>query len=103
MCLRAQRLEPRQSFNPVSAVFCAERGAIVGSACERVCIMNLGIDNARREASLSPQLVPLLVIAKDWACSATSREDAFLQTDVILLLLQGVQGLSGTTGEVHFK
>ena len=65
--------------------------------------MNLGIDCARRDTSLSPQVVPLLVIAKDWGCSATSREDVFLQTDVILLLLQGVQALSGATGEVRFK
>jgi len=70
----------------------------------RTCMveaMNLGINCSEKETSLSPRIVPLLVLAKEWGRSASLKEDAFLHTDIILLLLQGVQALSEAIGKVR--
>ena len=70
----------------------------------RTCMveaMNLGINCSEKKTSLTPRIVPLLVLAKEWGRSASLKEDAFLQTDIILLLLQGVQALSEAIGKVR--
>ena len=62
--------------------------------------MNLGIDCREKESRLSPRIVPLLVLVREWSLF---KEDAFLQTELILLLLQGVQAVSGDSDEVRTK
>ena len=62
--------------------------------------MNLGLDCREKGGPLSPRIVPLLVLVREWSLF---KEDAFLQTELILLLLQGVQAISGGSDEVRTK
>ena len=62
--------------------------------------MNLGVDCREKVPSLSPSILPLLVLVKEWS---EFKEDAFLQTHLILVLLQGVQALSEGSGKVRAK
>lgn len=53
--------------------------------------MNFDVDYRYIHTVRSPQAVPLLVLIKDWAGYG---EAAFQHSDVILLVLQGIQPLA---------
>lgn len=54
-------------------------------------VMNFDVDYRYIHTVRSPQAVPLLVLLKEWASYG---QDAFAQTDLILLILQGIQPLA---------
>lgn len=53
--------------------------------------MNFDVDYRYIHTVRSPQAVPLLVLIKEWT---THGQDAFELSDVILLILQGIQPLA---------
>ena len=53
--------------------------------------MNFDIDYRHVHIVRSPQAVPLLVLVREWG---KGQEDAFGNTDVIFLLLRGIQPMA---------
>lgn len=55
---------------------------------QKLNAMNFSVDCSEKRSPCLQRVVPLLTLVKEWGYQGI---DAFQQTDVVLLLLQGIQ------------